>query len=70
MPNPAMSPEREYDRLHTALQLVREALEFWTADQSTVDIREWAKTATCFLDEFGLAPKAEVPARKDRHVEL
>ena len=50
-------PVRDYDRLQTALQLVREAYEVLGASEySTVDITDWLRSAQKLLDEFGIAP--------------
>jgi len=50
-------PERTYDRLQTALQLVREAYEVLGASEySTVDITDWLRSAQKLLDEFDITP--------------
>jgi hypothetical protein len=58
----AMQPEREYDRLQTALQLIREAYEVMNAFDSRVNIADWSKTAARLLDEFDITLPTKDPA--------
>lgn len=50
-------PQREYDRLQTALQLVREAYDVLNAKESAVDIADWSRSARTLLEAHGLARK-------------
>ncbi len=49
-------PVHEYDRLQTALDLVAEAYDVLNARESTVDIRDWTKSAEKLLEDFGRLP--------------
>lgn len=53
-PSTAIESPRDYDRLHTALQLLVEAYDLQVNPESRVDYRDWKRAARSLLDAHGL----------------
>lgn len=63
-PSTAIESPRDYDRLHTALQLLVEAYDLQVNPDSRVDYRDWKRAARTLLDAHGLVTHDDEQQKK------
>lgn len=67
-PSLAVVAPRDYDALHTALQLLREAYDLQVNPESHVDYRDWKRATGTLLDAHGLTTIEAIDRKqKKRH---